>query len=234
MSHSAAVEGAVGRLGRLWREGGRPDVDAFLAAAGPLPPAEAAALLRLDQRERWQAGERVPAEEYLRRHPGLRDRPEAAIDLVYGEFLLRERLGEQPDIAEYLRRFPEYADILRPQAELHRAMAEGSGDGAGGPPRTSEAVTMPTAPLPPPESAGPAVPAALAGHPRYRILGPLGAGGMGAVFQAEHLLMERTVALKVISHGLIDRPGAVERFRQEVKAAAKLTHPNIVAAYDAE
>jgi uncharacterized protein (TIGR03067 family) len=79
-----------------------------------------------------------------------------------------------------------------------------------------------------------AVPAALAGHPRYRVLGPLGVGGMGAVFKAEHLLMERTVALKVIHHDLIDQPGAVERFRREVKAAARLTHPNIVAAYDAE
>src|SRR5207244_12176765 len=80
----------------------------------------------------------------------------------------------------------------------------------------------------------PSAPAALEGHPRYRVLGLLGVGGMGAVFKAEHLLMERAVALKVINHKLIDQPGAVERFRREVKAAARLTHPNIVTAYDAE
>src|SRR5262245_49372510 len=81
---------------------------------------------------------------------------------------------------------------------------------------------------------GPEVPAELAGHPRYRVVGPLGAGGMGAVFKAEHRLMERLVALKVIRKDLTDRPAAVERFRQEVKAAARLAHPNIVAAYDAD
>ena len=80
----------------------------------------------------------------------------------------------------------------------------------------------------------PCPPAVLVGHPRYRVLELLGVGGMGAVFKAEHLLMERTVALKVINRQLIDHPGAVERFRREVKAAAKLTHPNIVTAYDAE
>src|SRR5262245_28414649 len=78
------------------------------------------------------------------------------------------------------------------------------------------------------------VPPALADHPRYRVLGPLGAGGMGAVFKAEHRLMGRTVALKVINPALVDRPEMVERFRREVRAAARLSHPNIVAAYDAE
>jgi len=78
------------------------------------------------------------------------------------------------------------------------------------------------------------VPPELVDHPRYRILEVLGSGGMGVVFKAEHRLMERTVALKVIAHQLVDNAAAVERFRQEVKAAARLTHPNIVTAYDAE
>src|SRR5262249_29436912 len=80
----------------------------------------------------------------------------------------------------------------------------------------------------------PDVPPELAAHPRYHILELLGAGGMGAVFKAKHRLMDRLVALKVIRKSLTDRPEAVERFRQEVKAAARLTHPNIVTAYDAE
>jgi uncharacterized protein (TIGR03067 family) len=46
--------------------------------------------------------------------------------------------------------------------------------------------------------------------------------------------MERRVALKVINRNLIDQPAAVERFRREVKTAAKLAHPNIVTAFDAE
>lgn len=78
------------------------------------------------------------------------------------------------------------------------------------------------------------VPRPLRDHPRYRIIRPLGAGGMGVVYLAEHRLMQRTVALKVINSELVDDSQAVERFRQEVRAAAQLAHPNIVTAYDAD
>jgi dipeptidyl aminopeptidase/acylaminoacyl peptidase len=77
-------------------------------------------------------------------------------------------------------------------------------------------------------------PPELADHPRYRIEALLGRGGMGAVYKAEHRLMERWVALKIIGHDLSARPELVERFRREVKAAARLSHPNIVTAHDAE
>jgi tRNA A-37 threonylcarbamoyl transferase component Bud32/anti-sigma factor RsiW len=78
------------------------------------------------------------------------------------------------------------------------------------------------------------VPPALAAHERYSVLELLGAGGMGAVYKAEHRRMERHVALKVINPTLMDRPAMVERFHREVKAAAQLAHPNIVTAYDAD
>jgi serine/threonine protein kinase len=80
----------------------------------------------------------------------------------------------------------------------------------------------------------PQLPEELTNHPRYRVLGPLGSGGMGMVFKAEHVLMERIVALKVLHRGLLAHPAAVERFFREVKALARLSHPNIVTAYDAE
>ncbi len=78
------------------------------------------------------------------------------------------------------------------------------------------------------------LPKELSEHPRYKVGRFLGSGGMGAVYQAEHRLMGRTVALKIIHPELIRHQRVVERFRQEVKAAARLAHPNIVAAYDAE
>jgi len=78
------------------------------------------------------------------------------------------------------------------------------------------------------------VPADLVGHARYLILGLLGAGGMGAVYKAQHKVLDRVVALKVIAGKLTDNPAAVERFRREARAAAQLEHPNIVRAYDAE
>jgi serine/threonine protein kinase len=78
------------------------------------------------------------------------------------------------------------------------------------------------------------LPADLVAHPRYEVLELLGVGGMGTVYKARHRLMDRLVALKVIHRRLMDRPGVVERFRREVRAAACLLHPNIVTAYDAE
>lgn len=79
-----------------------------------------------------------------------------------------------------------------------------------------------------------AMPDDLVDHPRYRIVRTLGSGGMGVVFQAQHRVMDRAVALKVINRQLTSDLEIVERFRQEVRAAAKLSHPNIVTAHDAE
>ncbi len=109
----------------------------------------------------------------------------------------------------------------------------GGGEGLAGsraetrsfPPGASGAPGGAAPPAPPPE---------LVGHSRYELRGFLGAGGMGVVYKALHRMMNRLVALKVINRRLLDRPDMVERFRREVRAAAQLHHPNIVAAYDAE
>jgi serine/threonine protein kinase len=68
----------------------------------------------------------------------------------------------------------------------------------------------------------------------YVVLDKLGEGGMGQVFKAEHRRMDRTVALKVLPAAATKSQDAVERFHREVKAAARLSHPNIVRAYDAD
>ncbi|MBY0230284.1 MAG: protein kinase, partial [Gemmataceae bacterium] len=78
------------------------------------------------------------------------------------------------------------------------------------------------------------VPPCLREHPRYRVLRLLGKGGMGEVWLAEHRVMQRLVALKVIRRDLLDSPDLADRFVREVLAAGKLSHPNIVAALDAE
>lgn len=78
------------------------------------------------------------------------------------------------------------------------------------------------------------VQAALDDHPRYELMELLGAGGMGAVFKARHKLMDRLVALKVLRPDFMAQQDAVERFRREVKTAAKLAHANIVTAHDAD
>jgi formylglycine-generating enzyme required for sulfatase activity/serine/threonine protein kinase len=67
----------------------------------------------------------------------------------------------------------------------------------------------------------------------YVIREPLGEGGMGVVFKAYHRRMRRVVAVKLPSAETLKSREARHRFIHEVRAAAKLTHPNIVAAYDA-
>jgi len=67
----------------------------------------------------------------------------------------------------------------------------------------------------------------------YALLGKIGAGGMGRVFKAQHRRMDRLVALKILSKKNMRDPQAVKRFHREMKAAAKLIHPNIVTAFDA-
>jgi serine/threonine protein kinase/Leucine-rich repeat (LRR) protein len=62
----------------------------------------------------------------------------------------------------------------------------------------------------------------------------IGAGGMGQVFKARHRRMDRLVAVKLLPATLTKDRAAVARFEREVKAAAKISHPNIVAAHDAD
>ncbi len=68
----------------------------------------------------------------------------------------------------------------------------------------------------------------------YVILDKLGQGGMGMVLKAQHKRMARVVALKVMSPAAVKSKDAVKRFHREVQTAAKLTHPNIVTAFDAD
>jgi serine/threonine protein kinase len=68
----------------------------------------------------------------------------------------------------------------------------------------------------------------------YVILEKLGQGGMGQVFKARHRRMERIVALKLLPPAAVKSEDTVRRFQREVKAAARLSHPNIVTAYDAD
>ncbi|NUQ66543.1 MAG: serine/threonine protein kinase, partial [Pirellulales bacterium] len=68
----------------------------------------------------------------------------------------------------------------------------------------------------------------------YALLDKLGEGGMGQVFKAQHRRMERIVALKILPAEAIKSEESVQRFHREVKAAARLSHPNIVRAYDAD
>lgn len=66
----------------------------------------------------------------------------------------------------------------------------------------------------------------------YRLLRPLGKGGMGIVFLGEHEVMKRLMALKVLPSKALDDERRIERFKEEARASGQLDHPNIVRAHD--
>lgn len=68
----------------------------------------------------------------------------------------------------------------------------------------------------------------------YDVLDRLGSGGMGTVYKARHRRMKRIVAVKVLSWNLSENQSFVQRFQREVETAARLSHPNIVTAHDAD
>jgi hypothetical protein len=210
-------------LEQRWRQGRPPALGLFLAAAGRLDPAQLVAVVRVDQRERWQTGERVLAEAYLQAYPALADAVEAALEQVYGEFLLREQREESPALDENQRRFPQYAARLRQQLLLHQAMAPESQRGSDTRlPLEERLAGAPSA----------AEPAGFPVVPGYEIVGELGRGGMGVVYKARQITLNRLVALKLLRWGPDCSAAERARFRGETEAVARLQHPNVVQVFE--
>jgi len=141
---------------------------------------------------------------------------------------------------------PEKLNSLLQQSAQPRNSAEQSTPSAQRQRPTNPALAMlpqaralasePSPQAPPPADIAPdeSIPLELREQTKYRIVRLLGRGGMGSVYEVHHQRMDRRQALKVINPELVDNPQALLRFEQELKAVAKLDHPNIARAYDAE
>jgi WD40 repeat protein/serine/threonine protein kinase len=207
-------------------DGGRT-LQAVVESGAALAPVALAELFASDQAVRWRRGERVLAEAYLELSSALVADPEAACNLVYGEYLLREEEGETPSLEEYLDRFPRLEQGLR---ELHQAArlddllpwlgdvppeltgGDGlAGDGTG-------------------RRADRASPLGLPGA-GYRIVRTLAKGGLGEIFVAADQALNRVVALKEIQDRFARDPQIRSRFVQEAEITGALEHPGIVPVY---
>jgi hypothetical protein len=131
------------------------------------------------------------------------------------EFARRFRRGERPGLQEFVDRLPEMADEIREMfpvlVEVEQAEEDARGDAA-----------------PPPPGAAPR----LSQVGDYRILRQIGRGGMGVVYEADQISLGRRVALKVLPSHVVGDRKALERFRREAKAAARLHHTNIVPVFE--
>lgn len=171
---------------------------------------------RAEQTRRWRGGLPVLVEELLVDYPDLAQRPDDVLVLICGEVMLRTERGEVPSLAEYRGRFPALAESLQMSFALVGALA------------ASQAPTTPS-------GAGEGEPTddVPLEVPGYRLVRPVGRGGMGVVYEAEDLALGRPVALKFLKEPLAGLPAAEERFRREVAVTARLQHPGVVPIYAA-
>ena len=132
------------------------------------------------------------------------------LDKIADEFARRCRLGESPDIQEYLSKFPEQAAHLKSLLQSVQLLEKAKQQRPLGDSTLKKA---------------------LSNLHDFRIIREIGKGGMGIVYEAEQLSLQRRVALKVLPHRSRMDNQRFQRFEREAHAAAKLHHSNIVSVY---
>jgi serine/threonine-protein kinase len=184
--------------------------------------AEPALALRLEQARRWRNDDRAPAEEYLARHPELNAHSEYALEVVYGEVLLREEDGETPQVEEYLERFPQFTSQIHRLFDVHRAVRSACLADSPAPDLHHQDTH--------PEFGGAAapLPAIFLG---YEMREELGRGGMGVVLVCRDNPLSRDLAVKVLRPEHRGNPAAEQRFLEEAQITGQLQHPGVVPVH---
>jgi serine/threonine protein kinase len=149
-------------------------------------------------------------------------------DAVLADYLSQIDAGQAPDRQAFLAAHPDLADDLAGYFEVQDRMqrlahtdhgARPTFGGRGSP--SHPMLQMANEPLPPGSLLG-----------QYRLEELIGEGGMGRIYRATHLHLDRTLAIKVLAPQLARDRQLVARFQREARALAQLDHPNIVAVHD--
>ena len=137
-----------------------------------------------------------------------------SVEEIAAEFMERRQAGEDLDVEAFLAEHPEHAEELRGIIELMTEMEKFDPD------KTMQ--------LAPEEAARINLP-----DPDYKLVRELGVGGMGVVFEAVQVSLNRRVAVKLLNSSLLTSAEQREQFENEAKVIARLHHPNIVKIYGA-
>jgi serine/threonine-protein kinase len=171
--------------------------------------------------EAWRAGEGPRIELYLDEVPEP-DRSVLLFELLALDLELARAGGEDRLPRDYLARFPDHSHLVE------KAFADASGASLAPPAPAGLDISV-TLVVP---RAGHPVPLASSRVGDYEILGEIARGGMGVVYRARQVSLNRVVALKMVLSGRFASDTEMRRFRVEAEAVASLDHPHIVPVYE--
>lgn len=192
----------------------------------------------LERQERgWQAGELPPIEELATGLSNDDTGIEQLLLLICNEISLRQAAGEHPQLAGYQQRFPQLAGPLRIQWTVDQFLDSHSRN------RSTAEISLDTTPAArgseTPREPGVDQQGHAAGQTitdsRYELHEVIGRGGMGVVYRARDVRLDRWVAVKMLRNlapGKHQVSTTLARFYQEAETLAKLAHPNIIPIYD--